>query len=79
MELADIRKSISEMSDEECRAELARIRTNRRISKRPPVAAKKATPSATATVSISTEALLSNATPDMAAKMLAMLQSKMKG
>lgn len=78
MELSDIRKSISEMSDEECRAELARIRTNRRISKRPPVAAKKA-PSATAESSISTEALLNNATPDMAAKMLAMLQSKMKG
>lgn len=42
MDLSDIRKSISSMTDDELRSQLTEIRSNRRVTKRPPTATKKA-------------------------------------
>lgn len=41
MELKDINKSISDMTDDDIRALLTSIRSSRRTSKKPPTAAKK--------------------------------------
>jgi hypothetical protein len=74
MELSNIRKSISEMTDDEVRAELLAIRTNRRISKRPPQVERKSTVKA----EVSTSSLLNNVNAEQAAMLLALL-NKTKG
>jgi hypothetical protein len=72
MELSDIRKSISEMTDDEVRAELLSIRTNRRISKRPPAVERKSTSKA----EVSTTSLLNNIDASQAAMLLALFEKK---
>lgn len=75
MELADIKQSISEMDDESLRELLISIRSNRRITKAKPVAAKKATASAKKSepTKVSTKKLIDNMSAEQAAAMLAML------
>jgi len=73
MELSDIRKSISEMTDEEVREELTRIRSNRRISKKPPTAERKKSASTSA---VSTSTLLDSMDAAQAAQLLALLEGK---
>jgi regulator of replication initiation timing len=70
VELQDIRKSISEMTEEEIRAELGAIRANRRISKRPQT--EKKAPATEA----STEALMNSMSLDQMQRLMKMMEEK---
>jgi len=70
MELKDVRKSITDMTDEEIRAELTGIRSNRRISKKPPAALKKAKDNG---AEVKTETLMNAINKDQAALLLKMM------
>lgn len=69
MELHDVRKSITDMTEDEIRAELTGIRSNRRISKKPSIATKKAK----AVTEIKTETLMSNINKEQAELLLKMM------
>lgn len=69
MELKDLRKSVSEMSDDELRASLLAIRQNRRVSKKPAPAARKTEIKAEADMS----SLLAGITAEQAAELLKMM------
>lgn len=71
MELSAIRKSISEMTEEELIAELSAIRMNRRVSKKPQAVVKKEQKS-----DIPTKTLLNNMSIEQAAALLAMMEGK---
>ena len=63
MELADLKKSISEMTDDELRSLLLEVRQNRRTSKHAPPATK-------AKSELSMDALMGALTPEQAAILL---------
>jgi hypothetical protein len=77
MELADIRKSISEMSEEELRSHLTTLRSNRRISKKPRIEAKQRK-LAKEGASLSTDTLLKTISADQAAQLLALMEGGSK-
>jgi hypothetical protein len=66
VELKDLKKSISDLNDAELRELLSGIRSNRRISKRPPAVQRESK----AKGEVSTEALMNSITPEMAAMLL---------
>lgn len=72
MELADLKKSITELNEEELHALLSSIRSNRRVSKRPTAVAKTATSKS----EVSTKTLLDNINPEQAAMLLAIMEAK---
>jgi hypothetical protein len=71
VELSNLKKSISELNEEELHSLLGSIRANRRISKRPPTAAK----SNAAKSEVSTKTLIDTMNPDQAAMLLAMMEA----
>lgn len=72
MELSDLKKSISGLSEDELHNLLSSIRANRRVSKRPPAAVKKET----TTAEISTKTLLNNISPEQAAMLLKLMEAQ---
>jgi len=70
VELKDLKKSISELDEEELHSLLGSIRANRRISKRPPTAAKKEV----STTEVSTKTLMDNMNPEQAAMLLKLME-----
>lgn len=78
MELADIKPSLSELSDEELRDLLMNIRQNRRISKANPTKEKKAAKPrvAKAKPEVSLEQLLATMSPEQIAAAMAQLGGK---
>uniref|UniRef100_A0A6M3KQU7 Uncharacterized protein n=1 Tax=viral metagenome TaxID=1070528 RepID=A0A6M3KQU7_9ZZZZ len=71
MELSDLKKSISELNEEELHSLLGSIRANRRVSKRPLAATK----SSVSKTEVSTKTLLDNINSDQAAALLAMMEA----
>lgn len=68
MQLSDLRKSISDMTEEELRQELLAIRSSRRISKKPPTATKAKAP--TQKSEASTDTLINALSPEQIAQLL---------
>jgi hypothetical protein len=76
VDLTDLRKSVSTLSDEDLLGLLKGIRSNRRISK-PKTESKKTTTQKPSTIGI--DALLASASPDMIASLIATLEQKQGG
>ncbi|MFA6972809.1 MAG: hypothetical protein WC208_15605 [Gallionella sp.] len=74
MQLSDLQKSLTDMTDEELREHLAGIRQNRRTSKRPAPAAKKAKASNAAEAN--TGALIAGMTKAQALQLLSIMDGK---
>ena len=72
MELSDLKKSVSELSEDELRILLSEIRANRRVSKRPISVSKTATSKS----EVSTKTLLDNISSDQAAMLLKLMEGK---
>jgi hypothetical protein len=70
MDLADLKTSVSNLSDEELMKTLMGIRANRRVSKAQPTQKKSSSPSKPASI----ESLLASASPDMIAQMIEALE-----
>jgi len=72
VELADLKKSMTELGEDELHNLLSSIRANRRVSKRPQAVAK----SSAAKSEVSTKTLMDNLNPEQAAMLLAMMEGK---
>jgi len=70
MDLSDIKASLSTMSEEELHDLLMGIRSNRRVTKRPPSAAK------VSKSEVSADTLIKGMSPEQAAVLLAMMDGK---
>jgi hypothetical protein len=75
VDLTDLRKSVSTLTDEDLLGLLKGIRSNRRISK--PKTESKKTTQKPSTIGI--DALLASASPDMIASLIATLEQKQGG
>lgn len=75
MELSDLKKSMSEMNEEELYALLKTSRQNRRISKRPPTVAKTTAKSA---VAANPAAIAAAMSPELMKQLLAKLEGMKK-
>jgi hypothetical protein len=76
VDLTDLRKSVSTLSDEDLLGLLKGIRSNRRIAK-PRAESKK--PAIQKPSAIGIDALLASASPDMIASLIATLEQKQGG
>ena len=74
MQLSDLQKSLSDMTDVELREHLAGIRQNRRTSKRPAPTTKK--PKAIHAAEANTGALIAGMTKEQALQLMAMMEGK---
>ena len=73
MELRDIKKSLSDMSEDELYAQLSTIRSSRRISKKPPAPVKKAAAVKKEVPTVSADNIIKTMSPDQAAALLKMM------
>lgn len=71
MELQDLKKSISKLSDEEIRALLSGIRANRRVSKKPPAKSRSAAPRKVEGESMQMSTLINSLSKEQIAEFLA--------